>query len=249
MTRTSAEKLHKAAIIVLAIVMLFGVGCLCAHADEPAGNKQAVNESVEKTGAVKAESVIKEVEREEKADEFLASLTQEEDGKKTEREEPVYITVLGMIAKLAVVLALAYLAILGLKKLNLSNASAPFNPSKIRVIESTTIAANRNLHLISVGGKKMLIASTPSQVNLISEFDEEYDESDIPDEPDNIVKRTSSQPSSFNFREHMVRFLGVGANTAKTETTMAEDLRNSTSYVQDKVVEVAGLRKRFTDAS
>ena len=47
-----------------------------------------------------------------------------------------------------------------------------FSDIKATVLSTTPLDANKSLHVIEIGGKKMLIASSPNSVNLIKSLDE-----------------------------------------------------------------------------
>ncbi|MCL5103178.1 MAG: flagellar biosynthetic protein FliO [Armatimonadetes bacterium] len=170
---------------------------------------------------------------------YLASLGLSDDKSDApqEKEAPVFVTVLGFLLKLAVVLGLCYATILGLKKFtNMRGTVGGPARSRIRVLEQSSLGANRSLHLVEIGSKKLLVASTPSQVNLLAELDP----SDVPDpEPGQQV---------LGFKEQLSLFLGNKPDSTQSAGNVARMLRDSNSFMQDKVREVGGLRRTFKNA-
>jgi len=167
---------------------------------------------------------------------FLASLDSS-DGKEAEaKESPVYVTALRFIFSLGLVLVLAYATILGLRKFaGLKSSLAP-GRQRIRVLENSSLGPNRTLHLVEVGKRKLVIASTPNQVNLITEVSAD-------DLPESVV----GEPPA-GFRDQLAMFLGARADTTKTVGGLAEMLRESTAFLQAKVRQVGGLRRTFRNA-
>lgn len=77
---------------------------------------------------------------------------------------------LGLLLKLALVLVLAYLGALGLRRLSGSKISRPHRDSNLKVTETVTLGPNRWLHIVTLGEQSFLIASTPQQTTLLAEI-------------------------------------------------------------------------------
>ena len=75
-------------------------------------------------------------------------------------------------------LALAYGSLMLLKRTGMGGAAAGGKNSGssaagLKVVSSLVLAPNRTVHVIRVpGGKNLLVAATPNQVNLIAELGE-----------------------------------------------------------------------------
>lgn len=154
-----------------------------------------------------------------------------------EKDTPVYITALSFIFKLAVVLGLAYLTILGLKKFSNMKSKVESNQQCIRVLDQSSLGANKSLHVIQVGSKRLLVASTPGQISLLSELDAD----DIPEK----IAEKAPVKKSVNFTEQLAAFMGSKADSSSSAKTVADMLRESSSYFQDKVREVSKSRRKF----
>jgi flagellar biogenesis protein FliO len=78
--------------------------------------------------------------------------------------------------KLAAVLGLAYGSLVLLKRAGVGGAGSSKsggNAAGLKVVSSLALAPNRSVHVISVpGGKSLLVAATPNQVNLIADLGE-----------------------------------------------------------------------------
>ncbi len=162
---------------------------------------------------------------------FLASLEAKEQKTPQQKPVPAYRIALGMIAKLAIVIVLVYLTILGLKKFTNLKSPVAKSGQHIRVLENSMLAANRSLHVVEVGSRKIVIGSTPSQVSMITELpEEEQDQTPVADS---------------GFKNQLAAFIsGRKPAEAQLETaaTVAELLRESNEYLQDKVREVGTIR-------
>jgi len=169
-------------------------------------------------------------------DDFLASLNYEEDAAEKDPEQPLYVTALSFLFKLALVLALAYVSILGLKKWSGMKGGLPARGGAgIKVVESAALGSNRSLHLVAVGSRRLLVGSTQAQVNLIAEVD-----------PNEFPEPAVAEPGA-TFGDHLSRFLGTRTDASGAETNVSDALRESTAFLRDKVREVGGLRRNLRD--
>ncbi len=170
-------------------------------------------------------------------EEFFASLgTRPDTAKGTEKnEEPVYVTALSFIFRLALVLALAYGTIFALKRFTNIRGGTIAGQRNIRVVENSMLAANRALHLVEVGNRKYLVASTPGQISLIAELSEE----DLPE--------VKAEDAPAGFKEQFAMFLSGKVDTSGTAKSVAQMLRESTAFFHNKVVDVARMRGKFKD--
>jgi flagellar biosynthetic protein FliO len=166
---------------------------------------------------------------------FLASLEASEKKDPQEKPVPVYKTAFGLIFKLALVLGLVYLTVLGLKKFTTLKTPAARPGQHIRVLENSMLAANRSLHIVEIGSRKIVIGSTPNQVSMIAELPEE--------------SREDAQAEESGFRNHLVSFLNGKKAPVERETarTVAQMLRESNDYLQDKVRDVGTIRGKVRD--
>lgn len=220
-------RLRRIAAIILAILAVAAL-VPCNAAEKP-------NATLRQGSGCEVEKTTTDGEQD-----YLASLGLPEDGTeaKTQEKEPNgFVTAIGFIFKLALVLGLCYVTMLGLKKFTSMRgvASGP-SRSHIRVIEHSSLGANRALHVVEIGTKKLLVASTPNQVNLLTELDP----NDMPDPgPD-------ARPTGF--KEQLSQFLGTKPDSTNNANNVANMLRDSSSFFQDKVREVAGFRGTFRNA-
>lgn len=179
-----------------------------------------------------------DADREEAADEFMASLTQDSRESDKEESKPLYLTVLGFVFRLAIVIGLLYVTLLGVKKFSVKTGAPILGNRGIRVVENTTLGANRTIHLVEVGSKRLLVASTPNQINLIAELEKE----------DIVDPRPESTPPSGGFKDQLNAFLGVNPDSGVTGRTVAQLLRESSTHIQDRVGDIGLLRRKFRNA-
>ena len=167
------------------------------------------------------------------AGDFLASLNKDEASGGGEREAPAYVTALSFAFKLALVLLLAYATICALKRFAGLKNGLGHGKHRIRVLEHAGLAANRSLHLVEVGSRSFLVSSTPSQVNLIAELRaEDLPEMEVPGQVG-------------GFKDQLAGFLSQTMSSDCAARSVAQSLRESTSFLQDKVRDVGTLRRKF----
>ena len=213
--------LRRCLCVLLIAVVLVGCAVVAAASDKA---KTAADSGSEKI-------VLKSDSGEQ---DFLASLNGDSEEKKQEKEAPVYVTALSFIFKLALVLGLAYASILGLKKFSNMKTIAGGSSQRIRVMENSSLGANRSLHVVQIGSKKLLVASTPSQVNLLTELDPE-------DIVDNSTPEVSQAPTGF--KEQLSTFMGNRPDSTQSAQNVAQMLRESSMHIQEKIFELGRFRK------
>jgi flagellar biosynthetic protein FliO len=80
------------------------------------------------------------------------------------------MTVVGLIVKLAVVIGLIYLTILGLRYFSNRGRRAFLGSNAINVLEKTALAQNRELYLIDVADKVLLLGATANSITVLTEI-------------------------------------------------------------------------------
>lgn len=212
------QKLRNIATMLLVIVLAFA---LCSALQAAGAVKTAKSDS--STQSVK--SADKEVMPWDYSDSEAAPV----------KETPVYITALSFIFKLVVVLALVYITILGLKKFSNIKTAVGAGQHCIKVLDQSSLGTNKSLHVIQVGSKRLLVASTPSRINLLTELDED----DVP--------TVGFNQQNAGFKDHLSTFMGNKTDATNSAATVADMLRESSSFLQDKVREVGKSRRKFRD--
>ncbi len=85
--------------------------------------------------------------------------------------------VLRAAISLLIVILLIYMTAWIYKKLNVFNFSKftandkQLDINKFKLISTQSLGANKNLHVVEINGKYLVIGSTPNSINLIKEFD------------------------------------------------------------------------------
>ncbi len=222
-----------AVLVVVLLVCVAGPRVL-ADVFVPAGSPESSPGAVQTENATPDGSIVPTTSTQD--NDFLAALSAGDEQREEQKEEPLFITALNFTLRLALVLLLAYGTIYALKRFTGMKNGLGQRKQCIRVLENATLAANRSLHLVQVGAKNFLIASTPSQVNLVAELRPE----DIP-EPD-VIERAGG------FKEQLTGFLGQKTDSASYAKSVAETLRESSGHFQDKAREVGSIRRKFRDA-
>jgi len=82
-------------------------------------------------------------------------------------------TVLGLIVKLGVVIGLIYLCILGLRYFSQRGRKVFLGDSSINILEKTALAQNRELYLVDVANKVLLLGATSTNIAVLTEITDE----------------------------------------------------------------------------
>ncbi len=85
-------------------------------------------------------------------------------------------SVLRSIISLIIVIGLIYLTAFVYKRLNKFNAKLAGDKNKaqlnkFKIISSQSLGANKNLHVVEINGKYLVLGSTANNITLIKEFD------------------------------------------------------------------------------
>ncbi len=81
------------------------------------------------------------------------------------------------VISLFIVIGLIYLTAWAYKRLNIFNADnlakpgKKVNANKFNLISTQALGANKNLHVVEINGKYLVIGSTQNNISLIKEFD------------------------------------------------------------------------------
>lgn len=81
-----------------------------------------------------------------------------------------FMTVAGLLFKLAVVLGLIYLTVLGLRFFSNRGRGVFMGHNAINVLEKTSLAQNRELYLIDVADRVLLLGATTSNISVLTEI-------------------------------------------------------------------------------
>lgn len=207
------RRIAGALAISVVLVCLLGSGALAANTDA--------------SGEAKASSSAP-VERD-----FLAELEARDVKAPETKEPPVYLAALGFVSKLALVIGLAYLTILGLKRVTLIKAGPDGGRRSCRVVENLSLGANRQVHVVEIGARTLVLASTPSQISLITELAQ-----------DEVV---SGDPADAvpGFGDHLSACLSAKPDADAAATNVAQALRDSGAFIREKASQIGKIRKRL----
>lgn len=174
---------------------------------------------------------------------FLASLEAAGKGDAPKKEPSLGMTLVRFVMSLALVLALAYATILGLKRFTSMKTGVGHSGRRIRIVENSQLGPNRALHLVEIGGRKLLVASTPSQISLITEIEADQASTDGAG-----VSDIGPQTSDLAFRDQLAMFLGSKNDSEKVSRSVGQMLRESSTFIQDGITRIGSLRRRLSDA-
>ncbi|HLG72171.1 MAG TPA: flagellar biosynthetic protein FliO [Chloroflexota bacterium] len=82
-------------------------------------------------------------------------------------------TIVGLIVKLGIVIGLIYLCIVGLRFFGNRGRKVFMGDSAINVLEKTALAQNRELYLVDVANKVLLLGATSTNIAVLTEITDE----------------------------------------------------------------------------
>ncbi len=129
--------------------------------------------------------------------------------------------IINTILNLALVLVVAYLVLLGIKKYSFSGraalpkGAAPGKPL-LTVLESMTLGPGHKVHLVVVGKRCFLVGQTAQQVNLLHEV------TDDPEVMALVSRMASTAAAPAGFSGVLSQFFSQGASTAPTAAPRPE---------------------------
>jgi flagellar biogenesis protein FliO/LysM repeat protein len=133
---------------------------------------------------------------------------------------------LSLMLKLGLVLAIAYLGALGLRRLSGGKSVSSSREGPLKVLETITLGPNRWLHIIGVGGQAFLVASTPQQTTLLAEIQD-----------GKVIKEfTERNSQGAGFSAQLGRLLG-----RDKENPLAMKFAGANEFLTRKVSDLRGL--------
>lgn len=105
--------------------------------------------------------------------------------------------ILRSVISLGIVIALIYLTAFLYKRLNKFNAKLAGDKNnaqlnKFKIISSQSLGANKNLHVVEINGKYLVLGSTANNITLIKEFDKNKIENSEPEFLNNSTQNDCS---------------------------------------------------------
>lgn len=184
------------------------VGIVPVEAPKPQTNTTPQPASAAANTPPRQDKIALMIEHEEKAP------VQEKPGSNT------VVTVFMTIIKLIVVLALAYVTILALKLLSDKRDASPRIRRDMKVVDTVKLTNTSSIHLVEIGGRRLLLGSSSGQVNLLTEFAQETQEEAAP-------------AQDGKFADYLAKY--SGRNSSNTSAgRVAGLLRDCVSYLQER---------------
>ena len=145
-----------------------------------------------------------------------------------------FLTVAGLAVKLAIVLGLIYLTVLGLRYFGNRTRRAVMGDSAISVLEKTPLAQNRELYLVDVADRVLLIGATTTNISMLTEITD-------PDAIEDLRNRPQpALPSAEPFLNYLKK---VGENAKP----IAVEVAAAASSKPSELLKPADLLKRIED--
>jgi flagellar biogenesis protein FliO len=152
-------------------------------------------------------------------------------------EKPLWLSFIDVVSKLAIVIGLLYLTLLGIRWLQ-KHKSPQLDAeggATIRVLETVGLTPGRSLHLVTVGDKTLLLGATDHQLSLLTELSELSDTVTSLPEQENSFE-TALQNQAESVEDAVERHTAQEANRAGWQTAM-EQLRAGVQNLRESIDE------------
>jgi flagellar biosynthetic protein FliO len=128
------------------------------------------------------------------------------------------MTALDFALKLVLVIILAYVCMLALKKFSQRRMARPSKSAGLRVVDTIGLAPNRQLHIVTLGERAFLLGSTPESVSLISDISQAQGATGLPPSP----QRDDADPA---FAQRLKELMKVAPAGRKAQSGSGVGLR------------------------
>jgi len=128
------------------------------------------------------------------------------------------MTALDFALKLVLVLILAYVCMLALKKFSQRRMAGSGKGGGLRVVDTIGLAPNRQLHIVTLGERAFLLGSTPESVSLISDISQAQEMAGLPGGP----QREEADPA---FAQRLKELMKVAPAGRKAQSGSGVGLR------------------------
>ncbi len=142
------------------------------------------------------------------------------------------VTAFDVILKLAIVVGLAYIVLLGYKKISDKQDASPRLHRNMRVVDVIRLSNTSTIHLVEIEGKKLLIGSSANQVNLLSEF-EPITEQTLPSEASEESSEPKTASTEGKFADYLQKYSAEPFKNTPAGR-IAGLLRDVTTYLQER---------------
>lgn len=131
----------------------------------------------------------------------LANVTIPDNMKQALKHSPDTPSIINIVASLVIVIILIYVVSWIYMKLSQVNTKNLFKQpkelefNKAKIISGITLGQNRNLYVVELNNKYLVLGVTPNNINLIKEFDKDtkQDLNKILDDTKNEIKNTQNE--------------------------------------------------------
>jgi len=145
-----------------------------------------------------------------------------------------FLAILSLAFKLGIVVALIYLTVLGLRYFSNRTRNAVLGSSAINVLEKTPLAQNRELYLVDVADRVLLLGATTTSIAMLTEITDPGALEELRNRPQ------PSLPSAEPFLNYLKKF---GENARPIAVEMASAAANRPS----ELLKPADLLRRIDD--
>lgn len=149
------------------------------------------------------------------------------------------LTIAGLLFKLAIVIGLIYLTVLGLRFVSKRGRVGLPGSGSINVLEKTALAQNRELYLIDVADKVLLLGATANSISVLSEITDADAIEELRTRPQPALP--SAEPFLAYLKSVGEKVRPIAAEVAATATSTPRELLKPA----DLVKRIEGHRRRL----
>lgn len=193
-------------------------GHKATHRSAPKVSKPSVL-PVEPDKSVTSDAVVTPLHS-NRPDKVALMLGAETPAQADKKQPGAFTTIISTILKLALVLVLAYLTIMGLKWFSSRHDMIPSNHRQFRMVDTLRFNNTSSLHLVEVKGATLLLGCASGQVSVLKEF-EDGQSADVESE------------TSGKFAEYLAKYSDMSRKHGPSGR-IAGLLRDCSGYLRDR---------------
>ena len=150
----------------------------------------------------------------------------------------------GLGLKVGLVIVLAYLCALMVRKVAQRRGALKIGAGVLRVVETAALGPNRGLHIVSVGNRAFLVGSTPEQFSLLGEVSEVSE----------VTQLTEAHPAVGRLAGRLRQWFSRPAPGVPTSDPVMDRLRAGADALRERSTQAAprfdsALRAAIDEAS
>lgn len=186
------------------------------------------------TSPKQAPKVVSTQKQKTQVDSQRLFLEDYQDPQDKKAQPSIWSIILDLFVKLAIVLTVAYFALVLLRKYMSKQMPVPGRGRILQVIESTSLGPGKALHLVKMGDKYFVVGCTSNQITTLSDITD-------PELLQALTEKSSTPP--INFASTLNKVI-----TRSDTPQIAVQVKDSARYLWDKVQKMRNSGQRKGDS-